>query len=207
MTFTEESLAQSLASIGVDHSGGLFASLADAYAEPHRHYHNAEHVSACLGLLQEYRETAERLHEIAVAMCFHDAVYDTRRGDNEELSAQWAAKFLTTAGADAARVDRIRNHILATKTHIADSSDTVLMIDIDLAILGVDEDRFEDYDSAIRREYHWVPEDEYRNARAAVLGTFLDRDTIYRQPVIHNRFEQPARANLSRKIDELMRQR
>jgi predicted metal-dependent HD superfamily phosphohydrolase len=94
--------------------------------------------------------------------------------------------------------------ILAT-AHSAepDSADEALLLDIDLSVLGADPDVFDAYDSAIRKEYEWVPEPDYRKARARVLESFLQRERIYRTWPYRERYESAARKNLSRALARL----
>jgi predicted metal-dependent HD superfamily phosphohydrolase len=73
----------------------LLAKLRARYAEPHRHYHALGHVEALLRWLDSYRALAAKPALIEAAIWFHDAVYDTRRHDNEARSAHWARDELT----------------------------------------------------------------------------------------------------------------
>ncbi len=101
-----QTLNTALEQTGAKPDAALFARLDDAYAGPGRHYHCKTHIAECLSLLDEHRRQAERPYEMIVAIWFHDAVYDTTRFDNEARSAEWARKFLSRAGADAAAIDR-----------------------------------------------------------------------------------------------------
>ncbi|GAB4467796.1 MAG: hypothetical protein OHK0029_39870 [Armatimonadaceae bacterium] len=182
----------------------IFAELESAYTEPGRFYHNNRHIADCLRLLDEHRETAQRPEEIAVALWFHDAVYDTRRNDNEAESAAWAKAFLDEEGADPEASNRIHDLILATKhTAVPRDPDQKLIVDIDLAILGQPPDIFAAYNDAIRQEYAWVPWERYAPARIAVLTGFLDRTHIYTTPELATRYESPARTNLANAITQL----
>ena len=148
--------------------------------QPDRHYHTARHIDACLAQVQRYRSFAANPAEIEVALWFHDAIYDTRRSDNEQRSAEWASDFLSSTGAETAHVSRIHALIMATRhTAAADDPDQQLLVDIDLGILGQPRGVFDDYDAAIRREYHWVPWPQYAESRVAVLAEFLNRPFIY----------------------------
>jgi predicted metal-dependent HD superfamily phosphohydrolase len=181
----------------------LFDQLAAAYSEAGRYYHTDRHISECLRHFSSFRHLAKRPGEIEVALWFHDAVYDARRQDNEALSAAWATEYLNAERAESGVVNRIAAMILATKTHIAQDSDTALLLDIDLGILGSHPEAFEAYDRAIRLEYAWVPEAEYRSARAKVLQQFLDRPVLYQTLEFRDRYEAQARSNLEQKIAQL----
>jgi predicted metal-dependent HD superfamily phosphohydrolase len=181
----------------------VFDRLADAYSEPHRAYHNATHIRDCLEQFDRAREFAERQDEVEAAIWFHDAVYDPRAKDNEERSADWAASALRNAGAEEEIIHRVLHLILATK-HDAEpeSPDARLLMDVDLSILGRDPGAFDHYDRAIRREYEWVPEEQYRDGRTGILQRFLDRPRIYITPPFLE-LETAARNNLKLAIDRL----
>ena len=184
----------------------LFADLARRYSEPARHYHTLRHVAAMLATLRSFRDQCQDATALELAVWFHDAVYDARRGDNEEESAAFADAALAPANVSEVTRDRVKRLILATKTHRAgpDDADCRILLDADLAILGASPADYDAYAAAIRREYDWVPEADYRAGRARVLRGFLDRDRLYRTEALAA-LEQPARANLSREIAWLSR--
>ena len=65
----------------------LMDRLMEAYAEPHRAYHNMKHILGCHYAITSYAHLAERPDEIYVALWFHDAIYDTHSNVNEARSA------------------------------------------------------------------------------------------------------------------------
>jgi len=135
---------------------------------------------------------------------FHDAIYDPRAADNELRSAALAREVLANASVSASRVDRIEQLILATRTHESDGSpDVALLLDLDLSVLGAAPDVYADYAVAIRQEYAWVPEADYRRARAAVLQRFLDRPTLFLTKPLQQLYETQARQNLLTEIKHL----
>jgi predicted metal-dependent HD superfamily phosphohydrolase len=201
--FTRENLHRTLSSLGISEPGNIFEELKAEYTSADRAYHSDTHVSECLRHLQSYVHLAKVIPEIEIAIWFHDAIYDTKKSDNEELSAEWAVRYLSEKRLNSESIARIEDMILCTKTHEASSSDAVLMLDIDLGILGTPTEVFERYDQDIRREYQWIPEQDYKAGRAQVLTTFLERDTIYKNKEIAEKLEHQARVNLSRKIEEL----
>jgi len=201
--FTSNRLDKTLKLSGAAPAPELFDQLQAMYCESGRYYHTDQHVSECLKALDQHAQLADRPIEIELAIWFHDAVYDSRRADNEEQSAALAKQALSALGAASDSIDRIESMILATKSHQAIGRDAELMLDIDLGILGQPAAVFESYDQAIRREYAWVPEEQYLNGRTAVLQSFLDRPTIYHTQVFREAYEDQARRNLESRIRQM----
>ena len=149
------------------------------------------------------REASEPAH-LELAIWFHDAVYDPKRTDNEEQSAQWALASLSQAGAGPSDGATVADLIRATNHRDANpSGDAALLCDVDLAVLGASPRRYHSYERAIRAEYAWVPGPQYRTGRADVLRGFLDREHIYATGPFHRRYEPRARRNLARALAQL----
>ena len=185
-------------------AAGAADELVSRYAEPHRRYHTLQHLAECLALFERHRELAQRPGEVALALWFHDAVYELRGHDNEAGSAAWAARALAGAGADAAVAGRVDALVLATRHDaVPDSPDARLLVDIDLAILGAAPARFDAYERQIRDEYAFVPGPLFRAKRAEILRAFAARPALYATPALRGLLEAPARANLARAIAAL----
>jgi len=190
-------------SLGIAMDPATFYQLKTAYEEPHRFYHTTVHLLDCLALLDTHTQLAQYPEAVEVALWFHDAVHDPKRQDNETRSAIWASHHLQQHGAAAALIQRVKSMILATAGHgIATTTDTQLLLDIDLAILGQAPDRFDQYPQSIRQEYAWVPKEIYREKRHQVLGSFLARDFIYQTTAFRARYEAAARRNLARVLSD-----
>jgi len=176
------------------------------YCEPHRHYHNFAHVAALLRHADAHRACGEPLyqpHAVELAIWFHDIIYDTRSGGNEVASAALATAAMQAMRIDAGVASQVERCILATISHtISDASvpDLALFLDFDLAILGASRDMYRRYRAAIRREYEWVTEEDYRAGRARVLRRFLERPALYFTPWMASRFESSARDNLQSEL-------
>lgn len=189
---------------GVGASGdgaAVFNTLVARYGEPHRRYHTLQHLAECLAAFDQARHLAAHAAEVEMALWFHDAVYDVRRSDNEEQSAQWAESALQAAGVPAPVAARVSSLVLATR-HSAEpvSPDERVLVDVDLGILGSGEARFAEYERQIREEYAFVPALLFRRKRKAILQTFLQRPRIYSTPHFFAALEQAARRNLKRAI-------
>jgi predicted metal-dependent HD superfamily phosphohydrolase len=200
----EEWWAQAWRSLDLAPPDGLLASLSSHLSDPSRHYHDRRHVADCLGWLDQTRHLAEHPGEVALALWFHDAVYDPHQSDNEVRSADWARRALETAGAPPSTVARVEELIMATThEHSAGSADARLLADIDLAVLGASPEKFAAYEAGIRAEYAWVPEPEFQRARIAILRRFLARPAIYQTVWFRERLEAAARNNLALDLGRL----
>jgi predicted metal-dependent HD superfamily phosphohydrolase len=182
-----------------------FAHLANRYSGPSRAYHNLRHLHEVLTIIDQLATVAQDLSAIRFAAWFHDAVYDSWANDNEERNAELAESVLRRFSLAPDLIANVQRLILLTKRHdaAADDGDGHVLLDADLAILGADARRYDDYSWAIRREYAWVAEDAYRSGRSAVLEGFLKRPNIYRTAVLSQSHECPARHNIQRELDLL----
>lgn len=179
----------------------LCSELQRRYAEPQRHYHTMQHLGECLGWFEREKALAEHPGEVALALWFHDAVYDVHAHDNEARSAHWAREALRAAGAGEAAAERVHALVMATcHDAVPEGRDAELLIDIDLSILGAERARFDEYERQVGEEYGFVPAAVRLPRRRAILQRFLDRDAIYATPRMHALLEARARTNLQRSI-------
>jgi len=149
------------------------------YSEPHRHYHNCQHIADCLHEFDQVRQLATAPLAVELAIWFHDAVCDPHAADNEERSAELAKDWMGKFGATAALTGSVWQLILATKNHDAWlHPDAPLLMDVDLSILGQAAEKFLKYEAQIRMEYEWVPENIFATKRAEILERFLARKRI-----------------------------
>ena len=182
---------------------GSFAELSAAYAAPDRHYHGVSHIQACLAHLQRWQHLARDPALVELALWTHDLVYDTRRQDNEAVSAERACQWLEDAGLGA-RAAALREMILATRHQQApDDADAALVVDIDLSILASDAPVYAGYEAAVRAEYAWVPEPLFRAGRAKLLRQLLDAPALYHHAPLAELWEAPARRNLQAALAKL----
>jgi predicted metal-dependent HD superfamily phosphohydrolase len=178
-----------------------FAALTERYAEAQRHYHTAQHIAECLAHFDTARSLCEHEAEVELALWFHDAIYEPRAKDNEAQSAAWALRVMSDAGLDNASCNRV--HALIMKTcheALPGTADEQVLVDIDLAILGADEARFDEYEKQVRAEYGWVPDFLFRRTRKKILEAFLARPALYSTPHFKHQLEKKARENLTRSI-------
>ena len=200
-------LAALLRASGAVDGAGIEALVHDVvtrYGEPHRRYHTLTHartvaddvstIAAATGL-GDARPTL-------LAAWLHDVVYDTRAGSNEDASADYACAALGALGLEPAAIERCAALIRVTASHDARTRDEDVLCDADLAILATDAEGYHRYARQVREEYDWVPDDQFRAGRAAILRTLLGREALYRTPFAA-RWEAAARRNVEAELVRL----
>jgi len=188
--------------------GPKFDQLDAHYREPHRHYHNWDHISHCLDESDAARHLFARPDLVRLSLFYHDAIYDAGPSakDNEEKSAVWAYNVCLKAGLSFEDCDVVKGLVRVTKHDtVSEDLDSRHIIDIDLAIFGQPAAVFDRYEKGIRAEYIWVPREYYSTARRDILGSFLKRDPIYFTDFFREKYEGTARENLERSIERLGR--
>jgi predicted metal-dependent HD superfamily phosphohydrolase len=191
-------------SFGVDQERArrVFADLVAHYMEEGRYYHDLQHVESVLTTVDELKGLAHDLATIQLAVWFHDVIYDSRAADNEIKSAGYARRALSALELQPEIVNRVSELILTTITHRApaDDLDAQILLDADLAELGVDETVFSEQSEALRKEFAWVPEAEFQVNRKRVLNGFLERERIYQTDQLFITLEDKARRNLAKAL-------
>ena len=84
----------------------------DCYNEPHRYYHNWQHI---INMLTYLHDTGNKQDELVLATLYHDIVYDPRAKDNEEKSAEM---FIEHWKGMKGQGELIYDMIMDTKTHV-----------------------------------------------------------------------------------------
>jgi predicted metal-dependent HD superfamily phosphohydrolase len=103
--------------------------------------------------------------------------------------------------------------ILATAGHVAehatttgvqgDSTDMLMLLDADLAILGAEPGAYQAYVNGVRAEYAHVDDDQWLVGRSRVLQHFLDRPRLFATGYMHDTFEHRALANVEAELAAL----
>jgi predicted metal-dependent HD superfamily phosphohydrolase len=152
----------------------------------------------------ELAHAADDPDAVRLAAWYHDVVYDPRRDDNEQVSAERARAGLRgLVGAD--RVERVVRLVLLTAGHdpAPGDADGAVLCDADLAVLASPPARYAAYASAVREEYAHLPDEVFLPGRAAVLEHLLALPALYRVPDVAAEWEPRARANLTAELSLL----
>ena len=175
------------------------------WSEPQRHYHTVDHLTAVLNHIDVLEEHAADPDLVRLAAWFHDAVYLPDRSENEERSAHLAERALAEAGLTPAATAEVARLVRLTVTHAPEADDVngQVLCDADLAILAAPPEPYAAYTAAVREEYAFVPEDAFREGRAAVLRQLLALPRLFWTPYGTERWEKAARDNITAELDRL----
>ena len=188
-----------------EHLDGLLSR----YGEPHRYYHTATHA---MTVIRNVHDVSAMIHrqpseELVAAALYHDVIYDPRVDDNEARSATLASSQLAEAGWSYGRCAVVAALILATATHSGTDADlvteTAILLDADLAILGAEPHSYTAYATGVRAEYFFVDEERWRTGRGRILQDFLDRPRIFATEYMHTELERRAHANIKAELAAL----
>ncbi|GHF71300.1 HD domain-containing protein [Streptomyces thermodiastaticus] len=175
------------------------------WSQPHRRYHTLAHLTAVLDHVDTLRQYAADPDVVRLAGWFHDAFCLPQRSENEERSARLAERALTEAGVPAQKAAEVARLVRLTVTHdpADDDPDGQVLCDADLAILAAPPEAYAAYAAAVREEYHFVPEDAFREGRSAILRELLGHAHLFRTPHGRRHWEAAARRNLAAELAEL----
>jgi predicted metal-dependent HD superfamily phosphohydrolase len=186
-----------------------FAQIVTAYSEPHRHYHNLDHIRAMLAdpiidVIELGPSNFNDLTSLRLAIWYHDIVYDPRSTENEHRSAEVARMSLVELGLGLDHIRRVCELILMTREHDAPEDDwtAAVFLDLDLSILATQAKTYNAYATAIRQEYAWVDERDYCLGRRGILKSFLDKPAIFRTDWFQ-KSENEARINIVAEIAQI----
>lgn len=168
-----------------DIDGGFFDDVVARYEEPHRKYHNLEHIDSVIKRIETLGQDYDKwtVANATMAAFFHDIVYVPGWDKNERMSAEVARLYLDHIGVSEGCVASvfIERAILSTINHTTTSSGTsALLIDADLYELGTD--KYNANTDKIFREFGEPDDDIWQAGRMAFLKSFLSRDRIYILP-------------------------
>ena len=85
---------------------GVGQELLTRWSEPHRRYHDVDHLRSVLHIVDQLAGDAVDPDAVRLAAWFHDAVYSGRPGDDERTSAELAASILLHSASKPRRSPR-----------------------------------------------------------------------------------------------------
>ncbi|HMG92077.1 MAG TPA: hypothetical protein VK589_18600 [Chryseolinea sp.] len=183
-----------------DNTLKLWKEIEEQYSHASRHYHNMLHLENLISELLPVRARFTNWNVVVFAVVYHDIVYKASKSNNEEKSAELAAKRLHGIVVPEEALARCREFILATKRHEQVDDEIDLFTDADLSILGSSSADYRIYANQIRKEYSIYPDFLYNPGRKKVLLHFLEMQTIFKTSFFMDKYESSARRNLENEL-------
>lgn len=177
----------------------VFQNLTEKYSEPHRAYHNFEHVDDMLGL---FTKCAYPDDEVELAIWFHDAIYDPAAEHNERKSANYFLSQLNGYFWDdfSREVERLILVTDPSTKHLGTPREG-LMVDLDLSILGSSPEAYLEYSKAVRKEYSFASDEDFNHGRSEILQSILKDKIFVTEHFTH--LEEQARTNITEELERL----
>jgi predicted metal-dependent HD superfamily phosphohydrolase len=150
--------------------------LLSMWNESHRSYHTQNHL---LDLIEQINEQKSKLSQtqyekLVLCALFHDIVYDPKRGDNEEKSAE----FFINCCSEKDNIDllEVKQMILDTKTHESQTNLSQLFIHFDMKVVESDYEKLLEWEKGIKNEFEPIyGKDQYKFGRLHFLESLLDK--------------------------------
>ena len=153
--------------------GKSFTLIDSMYSENHRHYHTFEHIADLLyqlNILDLFNDNV-----LFLATIFHDIIYDPKKTDNEERSAElfkiWFPKGRNDSRITDEEIDEVETIILESKHNgKITTPKSQIFQDLDLRITQTtDLSELIDFENKIFLEYQFVDYSIYKEKRIEVL--------------------------------------
>lgn len=180
----------------------LWSELEQHYSDKKRYYHNLTHLDSLFFEVKDIENEIDNIDSFRFSGFYHDIIYNTQKGNNEEESAKLAGKRLKEIRVPDRKIETCQRQIIATKSHKEQKNfDDNLFIDADLSILGKKIEIYKVYLSQIKKEYYSVPKYLFDIGRKKVLKHFLDKEKIYKTDYFYEKYEKQARYNLIQELN------
>lgn len=187
----------------------IWQDISVRYCEPQRAYHTLTHIEQLLVQFDSIKHHLSKPHIVALALFYHDVIYEPTQSDNEQKSAEYAVDALSSY-LSPEQCQHIYALIMITANHKIDESidsvkysDAAYLLDMDLSILGAPWSTYEQYAQAIRQEYAHISDTNYHDGRTAVLQGLLAHPKLYLTDYYYSQLEAQARDNINRELTSL----
>lgn len=209
LEFAVRAWTDACAAVAVRDRSEMLTLIFNRHHEPHRTAHDrgrlSEVVFEVLSLAgDESLDRVERAVAVFAAF-FQDIVLEPGAPDNEFQSAEAAREMLFELGLPRHLIDRVARAVNCTAAHHADTPESRVLVDADLAIYASDRFTYDVFADALRAEASHLTDLEWATARRRVVDRLLERPSIFLTGSARELYEEKARVNLRRELAELSR--
>jgi predicted metal-dependent HD superfamily phosphohydrolase len=176
------------------------------YNAPGRTHYNASYLDRLLDQFQPLRPFLSNPDAVELAIYYQDIVSDPIANDNEfESMAQMVADLAGVIDGWTLRTAAVLIEAKAEQDIPSDLAedltiDCAYFLDIEQSFLGADQSDFDEYECTLRTEYSFLPDADYRTARAEFIMDALTQDRLFFTDYFSRRYEIRARQNLMRHL-------
>lgn len=186
--------------------------LSTLYTQPHRTYHNLNHINECLTELENTPSLLTYGQRMIVekAIWYHDAVYNPYSRMNEVYSAMLVQEDPRMINVPVKNIIyRTAYHTITqtvtdpeTKEEMPLDIATQVMLDIDLSGFGKNTPECLKNGENVRREYYKTTDYQFAEGRLKFLRAIMQRESLYYTDFFKEKYHVMSQRNL--KIEEEM---
>ncbi len=185
----------------------MYAKIEKKYSEPHRKYHNLQHLRELFDYVDKCENLIEEKKLVELAIWYHDIIYSVLRPAKNELkSAQFALKEIPEGVLSEVERKRLFCWIESTKKHFIPAEHATLsgqlFMDFDMAILAAPREKYIVYAQNIREEYRIYPDLLYKPGRKKALEGFLTSEELFLTDIFREKYEEKARKNIKYELNK-----
>lgn len=173
------------------------------YSEAHRFYHTSHHIEHCLSQFDLAISEMLEPDAVEMALWFHDVIYDVPTSENERRSAE-LFRDKTHGRVDKEFGCNVFDMILITMHRdLPYKHDDKLIVDIDLSSFGLPWEDCERESKNVRSEFAHKTDQEFYASHVKFMQSLLARDSFYTSDFFRDHYEETARKNVQRLIDQV----
>jgi len=197
------SICQSL-NVSEETSSEWMANINRQYSGENRYFHNVQMLEKKLDLIEEFAGEESFKNALVLSTFFQYYNYDVKR----DLKRENCDEFKLFIDQSGIKDESLINDVLAMlqddEAQPSESSLTQIDLfnDLDLAILGSPPEEYSSYSQQLNKEY---ATESYHKDRLKMLKTLLMIPNIYSNSKVREKFEETARSNIQREIEELQK--
>ena len=156
-----------------------YTDIINRWSEPHRFYHNLDHLNFLINhfqyLMIDKVITMEEMNRLVVVAFFHDVVYDPKRNDNESKSLDYFLEKEEECGTIKDEfIDQLAMMIMDTRERTEpDDKLSKIFWTADNSILSLPVNKLIEVEHKIFQEYQWVSYNEYKKGRIEFLESSI----------------------------------
>ncbi|KAL0478957.1 hypothetical protein AKO1_007842 [Acrasis kona] len=180
------------------------------YAEEQRYYHTLDHIEDIFNKLKDKNLQPFDKHVMSMTVLFHDIIYQPTKHDNEDQSASLFLEFAIDFCIPKEESDVVVEIILATKNHMKHKDGSYIMhvfLDLDLSILGSNQQDYDTYAKNIRNEYNHVDDQTFKTERGKFLTSWINKiesgESLFYTDTMRSLYEAKSLINMKRELQNL----